>query len=225
MDAILRLVMIEPKKAVKWKESAVDNIPAPLVVQDDGTPKPSPTMAFLGLCYNTRALTSMLISFSVGIYMGGILDGALTLKLKDVSLACIFIHSKADPLHFKRYGLNSQGAGLVFIANGVPALICSPIAGWITDKYGQRYIVLVALIGFCIVQPFLCVDSMNLVAFCAVLAFNGKPRFGFGIFSWQPTDTTLCPGGLVAVQMPGISIDLAQITTETPGLGYAHSFR
>jgi hypothetical protein len=93
--------MIEPKKAVKWKESAEDDIPAPVVVQDDGTPKPSPTMAFLGLCYNTRALTSMLISFSVGIYMGGILDGALTLKLKDVSLVCIFIRSEADPLHLQ----------------------------------------------------------------------------------------------------------------------------
>jgi len=176
VDAILRLVMVEPKNAIKWKQPTDEDATVPPVVQDDDTLKPSPAMAFLGLCYNTRALTSMLISFAVGIYMGGILNGALTLKLKDVGPSeHALMPQVLTYCEYQRYGLNSQGAGLVFIANGVPALICSPVAGWITDKYGQRYIVLIALIGFCIVQPFLCVNSMNLVAFCAVLAFNGKP--------------------------------------------------
>lgn len=167
--------MIEPKNAVKWKDPVEAETEAFNNTDEGDAAKPSPVMAFLGLCYNTRALTSMLISFAVGIYMGGLLDGALTLKVKEVRLLAV---NPCTPIltvfTVQRYGLNSQGAGLVFIANGVPALICSPIAGYLTERYGQRYIVLLAVIGLCIVQPFLCIDSMNLVAFCAVLAFNGK---------------------------------------------------
>jgi MFS family permease len=117
----------------------------------------------------------MLIAFGVGIYMGGILDGALTLKLNNVRIvkqslnldivltACI-----------QRYGLDSKGAGLVFMANAIPAFICSPLAGYLTDKYGQRLIGIISLVGTCIVLPFLCIDRMNLAAFCAVLALAGR---------------------------------------------------
>lgn len=87
VDALLRLIMIEPKNAEKWKEpSDASTIIPPEPIQDNEHPEPSPAMAFLGLCYNLRALTSMLISFAVGIYMGGLLDGALTLKVKNVGI-------------------------------------------------------------------------------------------------------------------------------------------
>ena len=88
MDAVLRLLIVEPKAAAKWKQPEEQDIKkAPVAIVDDSSPKPSSTKAFLGLCVNSRALTSMLIAFSVGIYMGGILDGALTLKVRDVSFA------------------------------------------------------------------------------------------------------------------------------------------
>lgn len=82
MDAVLRLLIVEPKAAAQWKEPAEEETKPTL--EDDNLPKPSSAQAFLGLCFNARALTSLLISFSVGIYMGGVLDGALTLKVKDV---------------------------------------------------------------------------------------------------------------------------------------------
>lgn len=87
-------MIVEPKSAAKWQEPIEPEKKEAPVIEDDGAPKPSPAKAFLGLCINVRALTSMLISFSVGIYMGGILDGALTLKVKDVSSFNRYLRSR-----------------------------------------------------------------------------------------------------------------------------------
>lgn len=86
--------MIEPKSAEKWREPSetAATVP-PEPIQSEEAKEPSPVMAFLGLCYNLRALTSMLISFAVGIYMGGLLDGALTLKVKEVSATVLTLIS------------------------------------------------------------------------------------------------------------------------------------
>lgn len=87
VDAIMRLIIVEPKYARKWREHDEQAAQAPGSVATapiDTAPIPSPARAFLSLSYNMRAITSMLISFAVGIYTGGVLDGALTLKLNDV---------------------------------------------------------------------------------------------------------------------------------------------
>lgn len=97
VDAVLRLFIIEPKSAVQWKEKTDEEKQedVPDIRDEDSVPKPSPLKAFLGLCWNLRAITSMLIAFAVGIYMGGILDGALTLKVKDASQVL-----RSDCIHY-----------------------------------------------------------------------------------------------------------------------------
>lgn len=46
--------------------------------------KPTNVAAFLKVCVDPRAAVSMMISFALGIYIGGVLDSALTLRLNQV---------------------------------------------------------------------------------------------------------------------------------------------
>ena len=115
--------------------------------------------AYAQLLYNPRAAVSFFISFTVGVYYGGVLDSAMTLRLN------------------QRYGLDSLGAGLVFIANAVPAAIAGPIAGYFADKYGPKWIALFGVLGTCPVTALLCIDRMPLAGFTVVLAAVGT--------SWQ----------------------------------------
>ena len=163
IDFLLRIVIIEPHKVAKWKESAET---AASLENSDSSPrppsrKPTSMKAFLGLFLNSRALVSAAISFAFGIYVGGALDGALTLRLN------------------QRYGLDSLGAGLVFIANAVSSAAASPIAGILVDKYGPKWIALAGMTLTCPAIALLCIDSMPLAGFIVVLALVGESLSNF----------------------------------------------
>lgn len=165
MDLLLRLVIVEPYRAARWKTA-----PAPVTANEleqkerqlitettekDGVKVPSPLVAFAKLTYQPRAIASMLIALAFGVLFGNF-DAALTLRLN------------------QRYGLNSTGAGLVFIAFAVPALIISPLAGFLADKYGQKPVALVGIISICPFIALLTISTMNLAAFVVVLTLVGK---------------------------------------------------
>ena len=121
--------------------------------------KPTTSRAFLKMLSYPRAMVSAAISFAFGIYVGGTLDGSLTLRLN------------------QRYGLDSLGAGLVFIANAVPSSVVSPISGILVDKYGPKWVALIGMSATCPLLALLCIDSMPLAGFIVVLAFIGKQAF------------------------------------------------
>ncbi|BGP39393.1 hypothetical protein JCM10449v2_003331 [Rhodotorula kratochvilovae] len=89
---------------------------------------PAQYRAILTLLVNPRSLTAFALSGLQGFIFGGLLDSSMTLKLEEA------------------WGLDSMGAGLVFLGVVCPAFIGSPLAGWATDKYGPRWIATVGVV-------------------------------------------------------------------------------
>ncbi|SCZ90569.1 BZ3500_MvSof-1268-A1-R1_Chr9g10882 [Microbotryum saponariae] len=79
-----------------------------------------------------RPVTLFALTLLNGITLGGLLDTGMTLHLNDI------------------YGLDSLGAGLVFIGLIVPSFVASPFAGWASDRYGAKGI---ATIGMLLTFP------------------------------------------------------------------------
>ena len=160
-DFVFRIVIIEPYKAEKWF------LLEPLKTLEDGTTEerkpriesqanlPGATKAFVKASYNPRVVASMLLSVGIGVWFGCI-DSALTLRLN------------------QRYGLNSTGAGLVFIGFAVPALFFSPLSGWVTDRIGGKPVAMFGMLLACPFAALLCINSMNLAAFVACLTLLGE---------------------------------------------------
>lgn len=158
---MFRIVIIEPYKAEKWL------LLEPQRTLEDGKleerkPKieskanlPGATKAFIKAGYNPRVVASMLLSVGIGVWFGCI-DSGLTLRLN------------------QRYGLNSTGAGLVFIGFAVPALFFSPLSGYVTDRIGAKPVAIVGMLLACPFVALLCIDSMNLAAFVACLTLLGE---------------------------------------------------
>ncbi|BGO90957.1 hypothetical protein NBRC10512v2_003217 [Rhodotorula toruloides] len=98
---------------------------------------PSHWIGFLHFLRHPRALTSFLLTLLNGIIAGGLQDTGLTIHLEE------------------EYGLSSFGAGLVFLGIVVPTFFGSPFAGWVTDKYGTKWIMLAGVVLSIAVYPLL----------------------------------------------------------------------
>lgn len=207
IDCILRLLVLEKHEITRWHSPASVPAPIPLLStdvalvqateetdiavasdlaltqsQDDKDPRPAPsqprsTKSFLSvityLLFNPRPLTGFLISFVNGYIGGGIGQTALVLRLA------------------QRYGLNSLGAGLVYLAIAVPSAIVSPLSvrlpnlranfqgaettsqGRLTDKFGPRPLSLICLFGYLPPLCLLMIDQLPLAAFITILCFLG----------------------------------------------------
>lgn len=100
------------------------------------------------------------------------------------------------------YGLNSLGAGLVFFALVIPTIFASPLAGWISDKWGAKW---VACLGVCLsiaAYPLLIIKG-PLPLFCFFLVILGVS------LSFFLTPTTQ---------------DLSIVVAETPGLPSTYAY-
>ena len=92
---------------------------------------------------------------------------------------------------------------MVFIASAVPAAIIGPIAGYLVDRLGPKAVACAGLLLAIASTSLLCINSMSLVGFIAVLAIVG---------------------GSTAFLLPAITADLTYVVNDTPGLGYSHAF-
>ncbi|KAK4057260.1 hypothetical protein OIO90_001757 [Microbotryomycetes sp. JL221] len=104
---------------------------------------------------SARPMVAYAMAAIDGFILCGLLDAAMTLHLHD------------------HYGLGSFGAGLVFIAVVVPAVLASPLAGHFADIKGAKYICTFGLIICAIGCPLLLVQG-SLPVFVAVLAVLGS---------------------------------------------------
>ncbi|GAA6036084.1 hypothetical protein JCM8097_006605 [Rhodosporidiobolus ruineniae] len=145
---------------------------------------PDEFLGFYLLCKSPRAMTSIYLTFINGFIVGSALDTAMTIYLET------------------KYGLSSLGAGLVFLGVVIPTFFVSPLAGWITDKYGTKWIMTVG-IALCIpVYPLLIIEGpLALFVFFLVLV-------GIG----------------VACFLTPVTVDLAICASEAAGLQTAHVF-
>ncbi|GAA5956568.1 hypothetical protein JCM3765_003486 [Sporobolomyces pararoseus] len=121
---------------------------------------PSHWTGLFEMMKNPRALTSFALTLLNGFTVGGLADSAMTIYLND------------------HYGLNSQGAGLVYLAIVIPVFFASPVAGWWVDRYGTKWIMFLGLILATLAYPLLIIKG-PLALFVFFLVILG---IGFSFF-------------------------------------------
>ncbi|GAA99059.1 uncharacterized protein L969DRAFT_74093 [Mixia osmundae IAM 14324] len=202
IDLTLRCALIEKRDANRWRlyidahrgELEVggtpthDNSAEGLEKGDATLPtivSVSPGKAALGLLTSKRAMTLVAVTVWLGILTGGLFDAAQTLLLNH------------------RYGLNSQGAGLVFIAVIAPGLVTGPLSGVLTDRYGPRWPLILGYLGAVPWIAVLAVHTISLATFIIMLVLAGA-GLGLGV---SP-----------------LSLDFGLCVLDIPGAGYAHVY-
>jgi MFS family permease len=189
LDVILRLLLVEKKVAARWDPNAVgrppvdahDSVGGDATPQSDGpdaakTPAQSESSNLemqregpprrrlrdrlppvLSLLYSRRLLASLFCALVQAVLMTAF-DSVLT------------IHA-ADTFHW-----TSTGAALLFLPIVIPTFL-APLWGWLCDKYGGRYLVVIGF--FCGCPPLVCLRFVNentikdKVLLCALLAVIG----------------------------------------------------
>lgn len=181
LDIFLRLIMIEKRVAEQWPGSSASlsqdtnekNVQLAnrdsAQIHSDTTPSPEysapesvqslpkkrrlpPVVTLLAI---PRVLVSLLACFVQANTLGS-LDAVLPLFVKDT------------------FGWNSTGAGLIFLALGIPILF-SPLSGIVSDKFGARTITTTGLLGalpFWVCMRFVTHDSIGQKVLLSALLFG-----------------------------------------------------
>ncbi|GAA5906007.1 hypothetical protein JCM8208_006316 [Rhodotorula glutinis] len=223
IDLLLRIVMIEKDQALRWIRAGHDipNFEAPghlatfsttssipqtssttfdtLDVGFEREPAPSrPSTSakavearvpvqLLGLLHmlkSPRALTCFAVTCLNGVVAGGLCDTGLTLWVK------------------QQYGLDSMGAGLVFLGIVVPSFFGAPLAGWISDRYGTKWVMLAGVV-------------LAIPAYPLLLLRGRLPLFVFFL---------VLIGTALALFGTPVLIDLSIVASDTPSISTAHVF-
>ncbi|BGO98782.1 hypothetical protein JCM10021v2_002443 [Rhodotorula toruloides] len=151
---------------------------------------PSHWIGFLHLLRHPRALTSFLLTLLNGIIAGGLQDTGLTIYLEE------------------EYGLSSFGAGLVFLGIVVPTFFGSPFAGWISDKYGTKWIMFAGVVLSIAVYPLLIIRGPLplFIFFLALVEDCGGPGLSISCFITPST------------------VDLSLVASSHTSITTAHTF-
>lgn len=123
IDLVARVVMIEAPSA--WKENDDIADTSTLLSSHQHQPSPSQPNAFwrIMLC-DGHVLTCLLITMTSTVVTTS-LDATLPLHVEE------------------KFGWGPSSAGLLFAGLVVPGLIVGPIAGWVRDRIGARFPVMV----------------------------------------------------------------------------------
>ncbi|GAA5976189.1 hypothetical protein JCM11641_001076 [Rhodosporidiobolus odoratus] len=145
---------------------------------------PDELVGFLHLMADPRAACNLYISLMNGFIVGGLLDTGMTIYLEN------------------EYGLSSLGAGVVFLGVVVPTFFASPLAGWVTDKYGTKWIMALGVLLSVPAYPLLIIKGpLALFVFFLVLI-----------------------GISVSFFLTPVTVDLAICAAETPSIHTAQVF-
>ncbi|BGP15368.1 hypothetical protein JCM10213v2_003336 [Rhodosporidiobolus nylandii] len=160
---------------------------------------PEEILGFYLLLHSPRALTNLFLSFMNGFIVGGLLDTGMTIYLES------------------EYGLSSLGAGLVFLGVVVPTFFASPLAGWVTDKHGTKWIMFLGVLLSVPAYPLLIIKG-PLALFVFFLVIVGTARLMLEIVG------TARAGISVSFFLTPVTVDLAICAAEAPMLQTAHVF-
>ncbi|KAH8601688.1 major facilitator superfamily domain-containing protein [Bisporella sp. PMI_857] len=200
VDIVLRLVLVEKKIARQWLEENSDvgrsqsgTPPGNSVVEHspiEGLEEKSTEENIKDGTYTTTALSdikaprpSTLAKAARRSKYPPVLTLLKSRRLLAALWGCIVQGSlltafdSVIPLYVQEiFGWNAIGAGLVFLAVIVPSFV-APVAGWLSDRHGPRYIVVT---GFLLAIPlwialrYVTYNSMGQkVLLCALLAMIG----------------------------------------------------
>ncbi|KAI0271635.1 MFS general substrate transporter [Gloeopeniophorella convolvens] len=107
------------------------------------------------------------------------------------------------PVYLRRvWGLDSSQVGLVFIAAALPAVVSSPVSGWLADKKGTEWVTFICLL-------------LAVPCWIAVIIPSTLPSF-IVAFAFE----NLCTAAFVAP----VTTELALVARGIPGVGYAHVY-
>ncbi|PVG02161.1 MFS general substrate transporter [Serendipita vermifera] len=185
LDLAGRLFVIEREVASKWaREMSADE------GSQDTTPNEtrersqlSPLRVVIKLGRSKRAFIALVNTFIYGIILT-MLEPTLPLRLQAL------------------YGYTSLKVGIIYLTAAVPSLISTPLAGFLIEKLGLEWIVVLSLT--CSIPFWVLIGIKGSVAFLVT-------SLAFAFFF------------LGAVTTP-ITVDLAEAAREVEGLGYAHTF-
>ena len=174
MDTFLRLVMIEKKPALQWLDpmaSDEDGRTETVHKSSDSTSTDTSLSSTIVSEHATRQMPSILVLLSsprilaatYGVFVvcavSTSFDGVLALFVK------------------KTFDWGSTGAGLIFLTIAVPAVI-GPLAGWISDNYGPRWLATSGLLltaVFAFLLRLVHHDSKGqVILLCVLLTLIGK---------------------------------------------------
>ncbi|KAI6133361.1 MFS general substrate transporter [Pisolithus croceorrhizus] len=146
--------------------------------------KPSSLLSVItSLVRSPRALTALFMAFVYGIVN----------SMEEPTL----------PLHLQAlWQLDSSRVGLVYLATFLPALISSPVAGWLADRIGTDCITVLCLtltVPWWLILPL----RKSLILFIVALALQ-----------------SFFVGGVV----PPVTSELAAVSRNMQGVGYAHVY-
>ncbi|GAA5863358.1 hypothetical protein JCM3774_005264 [Rhodotorula dairenensis] len=136
------------------------------------------------LLQSPRAMTTIALTFLNGFVVGALQDTGMTLYLEE------------------EYGLTAFGAGLVFLGFVVPTFFASPLAGWLVDRWGTKWIMAFGTL-LCIPMYPLLIIKGPLALFIFFLTM-----IGIGVSAFI-TPTT---------------VDLALVAARNPTITTAHVF-
>ncbi|GAA5986337.1 hypothetical protein JCM10908_003709 [Rhodotorula pacifica] len=145
---------------------------------------PSHWLGLWHMLKSPRAMTTMALTLLNGFIVGALQDTGMTLYLEE------------------EYHLTSFGAGLVFLGFVVPTFFASPLAGWLVDRWGTKWIMVFGT-ALCIPMYPLLIIKGPLALFIFFLAV-----IGIGVSAFI-TPTT---------------VDLALVAAHTPSITTAHVF-
>ncbi|GAA5908941.1 hypothetical protein JCM6882_004950 [Rhodosporidiobolus microsporus] len=145
---------------------------------------PEEFLGFYVLCKSPRAMTNVYLSFMNGFIFGSLLDTGMTLYLETT------------------YHLTSLGAGLVFLGAVIPTFFASPLAGWWTDKYGAKWIMVAGV-------------ALSIPAFPLLIIRGPLALFVFFL---------VLIGISVSLFLTPVTVDLSICAAESPILQTAHVF-
>ncbi|BGP39370.1 hypothetical protein JCM10449v2_003308 [Rhodotorula kratochvilovae] len=145
---------------------------------------PPHVLGLLHMMLNPRALTCFMVTLVNGIVAGGLQETGLTLWVEE------------------QYGLNSEGAGLVFLGVVVPTFFGSPIAGWVADRYGTKWIMLAGV-------------ALAIPAYALLIIRGPLPLFIFFL---------AVLGVSVSFFITPTTVDFSIVAADTPSISTAHVF-
>lgn len=164
LDVVLRILMKEPRKNHPHHSSqgsdqsfSIDATSEHSDTLEEDTEKPAATMAMVKLLQSPRILAGLLVSIVMG-WLFSSFDSVLTMHVKEV------------------FSFNSLEAALMFLCIGVPELL-GPVIGYISDKYGTRWVVTGGFIAMTPLLILLRIPDQNttrdIVVFAVILSLAG----------------------------------------------------
>lgn len=193
LDVILRLLLVEKKVATRWDPTVRGRLAVQVDDSSDATVRPGTDISpqsfqldsfkaadagsveaqqdtspqrhrlrdrlppVISLLYSRRLLASLFCALIQALLVTSF-DSVLTIHAANT------------------FGWNSTGASLLFLPIVIPSFF-APLWGWICDKYGGRYLVVVGFLFAC--PPLVCLRFVNdntmkdKVLLCALLAIIG----------------------------------------------------